>query len=364
MNKDDFRSMVPETPQHFVQKMDETLERIENMNKKNIYRSGRIALICAVLIVVLVGGALAATKYGVFDFMINLSPLEGAEKLVKTNLAAIENEFFIVELEEAVYDGYGGIVQLRYTDKTETHAIKPSPYDSYSDPAYIYVEEVYEDGSSSGYLAGRKDGKKVIALSSDITITDENGKTVEFNSYDAFRDSDGSYVVRSEGFISERMSDEATISIAHAASVYNEDMSKREKMEVKKIEARIECAEKQRKVYLIPEENSQHERFEITEAYAELTSLRAYLTVNYRYTELEDEPFGVTVRVYDRSGNRIETGDGTCSLVKDANGENTFKEVQEMQSLEEIPENLILKIKVIGEDRYIAEIPVKVTEEK
>ena len=364
MNKDDFRNMVPETPQHFVQRMDETLERIETMNKKVVYRSGRIALICAVLIVVLVGSAFAAAKYGVFDFMINLHPIEGAEKLVKTNLGTIENEYFRMELEEAVYDGFGGIVQLRYTDKTEAYAIKPSAYDDYTDPMYIWVEEVYEDGSSSGYPAGRKDGKRVISLSSDVVITDENGKKIEFNSYDAFRDSDGSYVVRTEGFSSERMSDQAVISITHNAGIYNEDMTKREKLEVKELVAKIDCAEKQRKVKLIPDEGFSQDDFEIVEAYAEFTPLRAYLTVNYRYTESEDAPFGVTVTVYDANGNRIETGDGEWNRIPSESGEELYSEVQEMQSLETIPEKLVLRIKVIGEDKYIAEIPVKVTEGK
>ena len=364
MKEFDLRKAVPETPQHFVQRMDETLERIENMNRKVVYRSGRMALVCAVLVVLLVGGALAATKYGIFDFMINLSPIEGAEKLVKTHLGTIENEYFRMELEEAIYDGYGGIVQLRYTDKTETHAIKPSAYDDYTDPAYIWIDEVYKDGSVGSYPAGRKDGKRVISLSSDILITDENGKEIEFNSYDAFRDHDGSYVVRSEGFSAERMSDKAVISIAHTASIYNEDMTQREKLEVLELKAPIECKEKQRKVFLIPGEGFANERFEIVEAFAEFTSLRAYLTVNYRYAETDDEPMGVTVKVYDEMGNVIETGDGQCELLRMANGEKIYSEVQEMQSLASIPEKLVLKIKVIGEDKYIAEVPVKVEKEK
>ena len=53
----------------------------------------RALIICAILVVTLIGSAIAATEYRVFDFLYWMNPLEGAEKLVQTNSGKTENEY-------------------------------------------------------------------------------------------------------------------------------------------------------------------------------------------------------------------------------------------------------------------------------
>jgi len=87
MNNKDLRTAVPDMPLSFARKMDETLERIENMEAKKRKVSPRALIICAVLLVTLIGSAIAATEYRVFDFLWHMNPLDGAENLIRQTSA-------------------------------------------------------------------------------------------------------------------------------------------------------------------------------------------------------------------------------------------------------------------------------------
>ncbi len=53
---------------------------------------------------------------------------------------------------------------------------------------------------------------------------------------------------------------------------------------------------------------------------------------------------GITMRIYDAEGNRITDGTGSTEKI----GDNRYCEQVEVQTLDHIPEILILEAKVIG----------------
>lgn len=55
MNNKDYQKAVPDMPLSFARKMDETLERIENMEMKKRKFTSRTLVICAILVVTLIG---------------------------------------------------------------------------------------------------------------------------------------------------------------------------------------------------------------------------------------------------------------------------------------------------------------------
>ena len=84
------------------------------------------------------------------------------------------------------------------------------------------------------------------------------------------------------------------------------------------------------------------------------------MTVYYLYEPAEDEPMGITFRVYDENGNPIPDGSGTCRELSDENGRTYYEEYFEIQSCAQMPETLTMRANVIGDDRYIAEFTVNV----
>lgn len=364
MNNKDFRKSVPDMPLSFARKMDETLERIENMEMKKRKISPRALIICAVLIVTLVGSAIAATEYKVFNFLWHMNPLEGAEELIETNIGSYENEYVRVSIEEAAYDGQGVMLVLRATPlKPDTHPLYSSILDTYNDPDWVYKHTEYEDGSGMVEFLGRADGKEFVTFGVSVTVTDENGREIWLDAWDAQWDADGSATLYADGFSDEKLGETAVLTAKVRSRLCAPDASTGTDLPTKEITHTMPKVDVTRNYKLIPVSAEDIAHFDLIEGHVAFTPVRGYMTIRYAYQEREDEPMGVTMKPCLPDGTEIAVGSGGWNPVGEENGFDLYEEVSEIQAFETLPETITIRVKVIGEGKYLCDIECKVVEE-
>ena len=364
MNNKDFRSAVPDMPLSFARKMDETLERIENMEMKKRKISPRALIICAVLVVTLIGSAIAASEYRVFDFLWHMNPLEGAEKLVQTNVGSAENEYVRVAIEEAVYDGQGVIMVIRATPlKPDTHPLYSSIADVEDDPVWVYQRTEYEDGSAMIEFKGRTDGKEFVTFSVSITVVDENGREIWLDGWDAKTEPDGSVILYADGFSDEKLGETAVLTAKVRSAVCAPDMTSKTDLPTEDIIHTMPKTDAVRNYKLIPVSTEDAPHFDLLGGSISFTPVRGYMTIQYAYQEREDEPMGVTMRPCMPDGTEITVGSGEWTMLGEENGFDIIEELSEIQSYETLPETITFRVKVIGEARYLCDVECKVVAE-
>ena len=364
MNNKNFKAAVPDMPLSFARKMDETLERIGNMEMKKRKFTPRALIICAVLVVTLIGSAIAATEYRVFDFLYRMNPLEGAEKLVETDVGHAENEYIRVSIDEAAYDGQGVLLVLRATPlKPDTHPLYNTIAIAENDPVWVFQHTQYEDGSGMIEFKGRSDGKEFVTFSVSITVADENGREIWLDGWDAKTEADGSVVLYADGFSEEKLGETAILTATVRSAVCAPDMTSRTDLPTEEIIHTMPKAAAARSYKLIPVSKEEVQHFDLIEGHVSFTPVRGYMTLKYAYQEREDEPMGVTFKHYLPDGTEIVVGSGTWNSIGEENGFSIIEELSEIQSYETLPETITVRVKVIGEPRYLCDIECRVVEE-
>ena len=364
MNNKDFRTAVPDMPLSFARKMDETLERIENMEAKKRKVSPRALIICAVLLVTLIGSAIAATEYRVFDFLWHMNPLDGAENLIETNVGVYENEYVRVAIEEAAYDGQGVMLYIRATPlKPDTHPLYASLMDTENDSDWVYKFTTYEDGSGMSEFLGRADGKEFVSFGVSITVKDENGKEIWLDSWDAKEDADGSVILYADGFSDEKLGETAVLTAKVRTHLCAPDATRKTSFPEGEITHTMPKTDDARNYKLIPVSTEDIPHFDLIGGSISFTPVRGYMTIQYAYQEREDEPMGVTMKPCMPDGTEITVGSGGWTLLGEENGFEIIEELSEIQSYETLPETITFRVKVIGEARYLCDIECRVVEE-
>lgn len=364
MNNKDFRAAVPDMPLSFARKMDETLERIENMEMKKRKFTPRALIICAVLVVTLIGSAIAATEYRVFDFLWHMNPLEGAEDLIETNVGVYENEYVRVAIEEAAYDGQGVMLYIRATPlKPDTHPLYSTITDTANDPDWVYKYTEYEDGSGMSEFLGRADGKEFVSFGVSITVKDENGKEIWLDSWDAKEDADGSVILYADGFSDEKLGETAVLTAKVRTHLCAPDATRKTSFPEGEITHTMLKTDDARNYKLIPVSTEDAPHFDLLGGSISFTPVRGYMTIQYAYQEREDEPMGVTMKPCMPDGTEITVGSGGWTLLGEENGFDIIEELSEIQSYETLPETITIRVKVIGEGRYLCDVECKVVAE-
>jgi len=364
MNNKDLRTAVPDMPLSFARKMDETLERIENMEAKKRKVSPRALIICAVLLVTLIGSAIAATEYRVFDFLWHMNPLDGAENLIETNVGVYENEYVRVAIEEAAYDGQGVMLYIRATPlKPDTHPLHASLMNTENDSDWVYKFTTYEDGSGMSEFLGRADGKEFVSFGVSITVKDENGKEIWLDSWDAKEDADGSVILYADGFSDEKLGETAVLTAKVRTHLCAPDATRKTSFPEGEITHTMPKTDDARNYKLIPVSTEDAPHFDLLGGSISFTPVRGYMTIQYAYQEREDEPMGVTMKPCMPDGTEITVGSGGWTMLGEENGFDIIEGLSEIQSYETLPETIIIRVKVIGEARYLCDIECRVVEE-
>ena len=306
MKRNEIQNSVPQTPAHFVRAMDETLERIENMNihRKTAKRPARTLLIAALIAVLLAGTAVAVGQaFGIFE-MMTLKPLEGAEEIIQTNVGQSIGTHGGITIEEAAYSGntYSLLIRVAKGEGCDSGM-----------PELSMRNAEYEDMGFFGTQV-REDAAGVTYLMSGI-VCDDIPEILE-----------GEIISRiyRDGDVLETLTAPFQLHHTEAASAQ-----------------------------LIP--LNEGEQWQLVSASLSLGELFAVCEVRYICDVAQDE-MGVDIILFDADGNRLESDSGTGFDEEGEDGATIHGWRTEYQSFETIPEKLILQPKIIGEDAWLEPI--------
>ena len=423
MKRTDWQSAFGEVDEDFHLRLRSTLNGLEEKDMKK-RRNLTVTLLAAALIVALLAGAgIAASRLGVFHMLDSadpIVPLEGAQELVGTNLGSVENDLVKLTVEEAVFDGQGALVQLRIAPKeAERYVLFDSMLQDAPEELFeterVPVElakgeqEFEVDGKMIRIVNGKDvrllvDGAEAAipasaeeALAQNLPIYTMDGKVyyADMEEYRVLGSRDGREIlhywplIRVEGESQDAealglenffdtMDAESQVdgSVIVWASGYAEEALDLDALtiscgakvypgdqtvELDALTLNLPRSEEERRVRIEPVGDGTGERFKLLSGSIVFTKVRAYLQLDYSYRQAETgEEMGIDFRIYDADGERITTGSGGCT--PDADG-STFHMVREMQSFSVVPVTIWLEAKVIGEDKTLGRVECRLIKE-
>lgn len=314
MNKKDLRKATPPMPRHFIKTMEETLERIENMNNENMRKHNRktagVLLIAAVILVLLAGTGIAVgNRFGIFDFMNRevspMIPLEGAESVIEKDIAQEGATSGVVLIEETAYSGANYSIVVRGIPNEDEGCGFPELNIKNAEYKELSLSDYYnEDGSVSFQMTGYVDDAPE-TLDCEISMfCGSEYITVPFQ-------------------------------ITHREGT---------------------------KAKLIPQGSGA--RWSIVSASLSCGKLTATLDVSYRYEALPEESMGVDLRLMlNPDGKELDGGGGSTDIIRQEDGTVIYHSVSEVQSLSELPEKIWIRPKIIGEAAYLEAVECMVVME-
>lgn len=415
LTRKDFENIYGDAPGDFHLHLLKTLNGLEEKRIRKRRRLPTMLLAAALCVALLAGAGFAATQLGVFHLMDTANPivpLEGAEQLVSVMLGASENEYAVLTLEEAVFDGQGVMVQCRLSPKdTEKYAFFdammqdafPDVYNIEYLPAEIgegSMSETDDEGNTvaivneggvqrllvndaelpfpasreeaqqknlpvyqqdgrlyySDYMErrilDRKDGRKIMNY---WLYMDTDEDKLSENTSDAREQEDGSILFWAEGMADEQLNrDEIEICIRGQVTLDGVNYP------LNGLSARLSKSEDERSYRLEPIGDGRLDRFELLSAGVSFTKIRGYLHAEYIYEASENEPMDVTLDLFDGDGNEIIVGGGGAW----EQGENRYYENLEIQSFAQAPERISLQVRAIASDTgVIGRIECRLVEE-
>lgn len=311
MKQNDFRRATPPMPAYFLQTMDDSLRRIEQMKRKKIAKKG--TLIAAVLAaVLLVSTALAVnTRFGIFDFfkqsMEGVTPPVGAEQAIQSDVAAKSCDYGSVTVEEAAYSegNYTVVVHINANDGVG-FGYPEMTIGNAESKEYAFSDKLFEDGSMSFMFEGSVSGAAPETLECEVSVNFAEGNTHLDQLILPFR------LTQSAGL----------------------------------------------RARLIPQ--SEGERWSVVSAELLFGKVTGTMDVQYRYLPRDDEAMGVTIYLFAEDGTNLLGDGGSMDSTDLEDGWALCHEVSGIQSSMELPEKLYLQAKVIGEDRWLERIECSV----
>lgn len=69
---------------------------------------------------------------------------------------------------------------------------------------------------------------------------------------------------------------------------------------------------------------------------------------------------GVDIKAFDKNGTRYAENDSSFDLYERADGTTVYRQIQEIQTSEKMPESIVFKPKVIGADKWLDAIECKI----
>ena len=292
------------------------------MNGKNKLAA---LLIAAILMAWLLPAALATGQPELFRFLYGsladpIVPLDGAEKLVQTNLASVENEMVTLNVDEAVFDGQGMLIQLRFTPKDAEHCVLSSA---------LGDEEIGER-------------TEIFCDVQEVRLTDANGGEINVIAWDYAKKADGSLALQGIGYSDVPLDAQATLQIVPYAGIVGEwdeeRQDNRTPVELDSITIPMTRTAELRRAVLKPV-GEPAEGLQILGGALTLTPICAYLTYDYRCERMLASKTTVIIQFYDGEGAEINWGLGTETRMDDAQGR--YERAQRIiQTAPDFPERL------------------------
>ena len=405
ITRKDLRGLYETAPQSLYDGIHKALAGLpeERETRKVKKKIGTGLILAAVLLALSVAG-FAATRLNLFSDMTRYAnpivPLEGAEELVETGLGSAENEWATVTVEEAAYDGQSAMVLTRIVLKEpEKYALFNAWYMDPNEDEYIitsgpdevpegtqeteWLKIVNENGTQALYIDGqevsipegfeaarklecpiyredgrlyytevefrrvesRRDGRKILGFEPDLYPQGEGADSLtDAMTSDAEAQSDGSVLVWCDGYSEEALPDVLDLNLR--VTLWEGDDMRSLDLPFKLVKS-----EPERVARYVPEGDGWiGDRVRVREVNVSFTKVRAYLTVDYDYDPRPAGEMGIWLHPYDAEGNAITTGRGSGGSPGGEDELGFYRQWDEMQSFDEMPDVIVLEAKVIDGD--------------
>lgn len=318
MKQRELQNILPQTPEHFVNRMEQTLKEIENMNNKTVRFAVRTPILVAAILLVLSCTALAVGSHlGIFD-MLNrhagepMLPLEGVEEMIQTGFPSFENEYAAVEIREAMYVENSVKVLIHMETKNGATFMYPSfqPENVALYNGYGIMDFYNDDGSAEFLITAMLDeAPEKLAASIELPL-----------------------------YLGDEVLEPAVI----------------------RIELQHTQGEKAR---LVPQ--NEGERWSIISAEITRNAFSMTYDILYAYEPvLPKEDMGVDLRAFTPDGEKYPFGDTGFYYETAEDGSTVYRQVGELQTAEDFPESIVFMPKIIGgADEYLDAITCKVEAE-
>lgn len=414
LSKKELRALYQSAPRELYDGIHAALSDLPERREKKMKKKISVGILVAAVLLALSAAAVAVDQWGLFRSLTRsampIVPLEGAEDLVETDLGSVENEWATVTVEKAVYDGQGVNVLARVTPKRpEEYALfnswmmdRGDMYDVIWEPDEVAtgtqesniieggVRIVNEGGVQAFYEAGvevpipegreaamaagcmifrengklyytyqdairvkgRKDGKRVVGFDASLGLTSNDpAQDALFDGMggDAEEQPDGSVLVWFDGIAERPLPEEIELKLTVWIWPNGEEDPSGEVLDT--IVFPLRKSEPERTARYVPEGDGMiGDHVKVREVNVSFTKVRAYLTVDYDYEEQPDEVMGVWLHPYDAEGDPIHTGSGSCYGPDEGEKLGFYRQQDEMQSFDAIPDVIVLEAKVIDGD--------------
>lgn len=403
ITRKDLRGLYEPAPQSLYNGIHEALASLpEGRETRKVKKKVSTGFILAATLLALSVAGFAATRLNLFNSLTRYAdpivPLDGAEELVETGLGNAENEWVTVTVEEAAYDGQGVMVMAKITPKEpEKYALLNDFYMDPDENEYIitlgpdevpegtqeteWMRIVNENDEQALYIDGqevpipegraaakklecpiyreddrlyytevefrrvvsRRDGRKILGFELVLYPKGEGAASLTGGmTSDAEAQSDGSVLVWCNGYAEKTLPDVLDLNLRVILQVGDDTRSLDIPFTMKKGEA-------ERTARYVPEGDSWiGDHVKVREVKVSFTKVQAYLTVDYDYDPRPEEEMGIWLHPYDAEGNAITTGSGSGGGPGDEDELGFYRQQEEMQSFDEMPDVIVLEAKVIG----------------
>ena len=346
MRAEDLKNAFGSTPASFREDVNGMLDRLEEGNMNRSYNTATVLAAVLLAAVLLAGTAVAAGRLGIFDRQTEgdpaLEPLREAEQLVKTNIAAAENELVRLELEEALFDGRRALLLMRLTPRDPEHyALLTNDAEELPEGVYYRDPEArepeFEEAESTTAVWAwpqeegglrRRDGKIILFCRPEAEVEGEVA-AIDFDVSEPAED--GGVRVWCQAQFGETAPESARGQIG--AEIYVDGKY----LPLDPISYELEREGWERTARLEPVEGSGADGFELISCSLSSTPVKGLICLNYA----SDQPMGFVFRLED--GEEIPLGECWRGMTYGPGHAGAYECVWETQAFRELPETVVIE---------------------
>ncbi len=399
ISKEKIQNLYGPVPDTLFEKADQFFASLPNeKEEKDVKRKISFSMVLAAVLAL---AGLTAFAIGGSNLFKNMEtrlnpilPLNGAQELIQTNLGKSENDYAVVTVEEAVFDGHGVMVLVRIAPKNaETYALYNEMLQDYDEelyvtedlpvpvpdgsmfviergreieicnengecvlivdgeqtdiptsketavqmqlPVYTMDGRAYYAGMFDSVVIGRKDGKQIIDYWVSVIFDDVE---MMMNSREALLQADGSVLIWYDGFQNGEMPENLQVTVKSHTAVKGDVQT------LDDIAFGMHLCEPDKEIRLIPENAEIGDEFTLLSAEISFTKIRGYFSCEY-LSENKERSMMIFLYTAKDGCKDKEITSGNRYIDVAQMKDDTYRLYSEIQSFDEIPDEVIIEVR-------------------
>lgn len=331
MHQNNWKQAYGRPTVEFHERLCETLNGLAEHSEALESKKVPVLLIAALILALLAGAAIAVNQLNLLkNLYFDQPPMEDSAAILTDLEAETSGDMVSALVEEALFDGKGLFLSVRYRLKDTQH---------------FYFGESF---ASIGSEQSKPDATPLYPWPPTVTVSEAEAPL----SGDWWIEADGSMLYYANALL-DVPENTQTIHVKIQNQLGGE-------LNMEDIDLALNVSTGLNHARLQPVDNAGCERFAIASAELTLNPVLSYLDVEYSYQQADTgEEMGIVLWVYDANGEKIEEVNLSSVLGKPLENGN-FNSIIGLPYFKELPETLYLEAKVIGDTATLGRIECKV----